>query len=141
MVPEISITKRKPFRVVATMTAFLFLAIPSFAHHGFTVQYDGTNRSNIKGTLAKIEWVNPHPYFYVDAKSAGGAVDSWTFETVSIGWLKRNGTTKDDFTDNIGKAVTVRACMAKSGVKYRGAAETVKLENGRTLAVGMNYER
>jgi|HubBroStandDraft_4_1064222.scaffolds.fasta_scaffold967717_1 hypothetical protein len=119
---------------------FLLLATPLSAHHAFTAEYDGTNCATVTGTLTKIEWENPHAYFHVDAKETGGSVASWAFETVSIGWLKRVGTARHDFEDNIGKNVTVRACMAKNGVKNRGAAETVKLEDGRTLTVGTDYE-
>jgi hypothetical protein len=125
---------------VGAMIALLFLVTPLSAHHAFTAEYDGSNCSDVKGTLTKVQWENPHAYFYVDAKDASGNVASWAFETVSIGWLKRVGTVREDFTSNIGKTVTVRACMARNGTKNRGAAETVKLEDGRTLTVGTDYE-
>jgi len=134
-------TRRKLLGALGAVVTLLFLASPSYAHHAFTAEYDGSNCSNVTGTLTKLTWENPHGYFYVDAKDASGSVANWAFETVSIGWLKRVGTTRQDFTDNIGKTVTVRACMAKSGTKYRGAAETIKFEDGRTLQVGTNYER
>ena len=134
-------TKRLFCSGVGTVVALLLLAIPLSAHHAFTAEYDGSNCADVKGTLTKLQWENPHGYFYVDAKDASGSINSWAFEMVSIGWLKRVGTTREDFTNNIGKTVTVRACMAKNGVKNRGAAETVKLEDGRTITVGTNYER
>jgi len=121
--------------------ALVLSAIPLSAHHAFTAEYDGSNCATVTGKLTKVDWENPHAYFYVDGKETGGSVASWAFETVSIGWLKRVGTSRHDFEDNIGKNVTVRACMAKNGVKNRGAAETVKLEDGRTLTVGTDYER
>jgi hypothetical protein len=133
-------TTRKVCCGASVIITLLFLAIPLSAHHAFTAEYDGNNCATVTGTLTKVDWENPHAYFYVDAKEAGGNVASWAFETVSIGWLKRVGTTRHDFDDNIGKTVTVRACMAKNGVKNRGAAETIKLEDGRTLTVGTNYE-
>jgi hypothetical protein len=133
-------TTRKVCGGAGAIIALLFLARPLSAHHAFTAEYDGSNCATVTGTLTKVDWENPHAYFYVDAKETGGNVASWAFETVSIGWLKRVGTTRHDFEDNIGKTVAVRACMAKNGVKNRGAAETIKLEDGRTLTVGTNYE-
>lgn len=133
-------TKSKFSGAVGTIITLLFLAIPSFAHHSFTAEYDGKNCADVTGTLTKFEWENPHGYFYVDAKDASGSVASWAFETVSTGWLKRSGTTRHDFSDNVGKTVTVRACLAKNGTKNRAAAETIKLEDGRTITVGTNYE-
>lgn len=123
------------------IAALLILTIPVSAHHAFTAEYDGSSCTNVTGTLTKVDWENPHAYFYVDAKDAGGSVANWSFETVSIGWMKRVGTTRRDFDDNIGKTVVVHACMAKNGTKNRGAAETIKLEDGRTITVGSNYER
>lgn len=115
-------------------------ALPVFAHHSFTAEFDGAKCANMTGTLTKIEWENPHGYFYMDIKDADGSSASWTFETVSIAWLKRSGTQRQDFLDNIGKVVTVRACLAKSASKNRGAAETLKMADGRTLTVGTDYE-
>jgi hypothetical protein len=132
--------KRRFCRRTGTVITILLLASPLLAHHGFTAEYDANNCSNVTGTLTKVQWENPHVYFYVDAKDEGGNVASWSFEAVSLEWLKRAGTTRRDFVDNIGKTVTVRACMAKSSTKNRGAAETVKLADGRTLTVGTNYE-
>jgi hypothetical protein len=133
-------TVRNACCIANVMLIFLLQAIPLSAHHAFTAEYDGGNCATVTGTLTKVDWENPHAYFYVDAKETGGSVASWAFETVSIGWLKRVGTTRHDFEDNIGKNVAVRACMAKNGVKNRGAAETIKLEDGRTLTVGTDYE-
>jgi hypothetical protein len=138
--PEDSMAKRKVCGGAATMITLLLLASPLFAHHGFTVEYDSSNCSTVTGTLTRLQWENPHVYFYVDAKDASGNPASWAFEAVSLEWLKRVGTTRRDFSDNIGKTVAVRACMARNGTKNRGAAETLKLEDGRTITVGTDYE-
>jgi hypothetical protein len=115
-------------------------AVPASAHHSFVAEFDSTKCTDITGTLTKFEWENPHGYFYMDAKDAGGNVASWSFETVSIAWLKRSGTQRQDFIDNVGKVITVRACLAKNGTKNRAAAETLKTADGRMLRVGTDYE-
>jgi len=109
--------------------------LPVFAHHGFQAEYDGSKVIYITGTLTKLEWENPHAYFWVDAKDAGGKVITWTFEGASPIAVKRTGTVRADFTSNIGKTVTVRAIPGKDGTN-KGAAETIKLPDGREVVVG-----
>jgi hypothetical protein len=120
--------------------ALMCVPYPALAHHSFQAEFDGAKCTNITGTLTKFEWENPHGYFYLDSKDESGSVTPWSFEMVSIGWLKRSGTQRQDFVNNVGKVVTVRACLAKSGAKNKGAAETLKLPDGRTLTVGTDYE-
>jgi len=118
----------------------LFMAAPVFAHHTFSVEYDAAKCSDMTGTLTKVDWQNPHVYFYVDLKDSGNQVASWSFEAVSVAFLKRSGIQRQDFVDNFGKLVTVRACLGKSGNSRRAAAETLKMADGRTLRVGSDYE-
>jgi uncharacterized protein DUF6152 len=110
------------------------LATPALAHHGFQFEYDGSKYVNSTGILTGIEWENPHIYFTVDVKDADGKVTSWRFEGSSVTLVKRSGVTLADFQDNIGKTVTVLACPAKRGLP-RGAAESVKLPDGRQIVV------
>jgi hypothetical protein len=95
---------------------------------------------DFNGTLTAIEWQNPHGYFHVDVKNASGGMDSWSFETVSLITLKRSGTSRRDFLDNIGKPVSVRGCLARNGAKNRAAAETLKLPDGQLRIVGQEVE-
>ena len=118
----------------------LLMAAPVFAHHTFSVEYDASKCSDMTGTLTKVDWENPHVYFSVDLKDADNQVTSWTFEAVSVAYLKRSGIQKQDFLDNTGKVVTVRACLGKSSSSKRAAAETIKMPDGRTLRVGSDYE-
>jgi hypothetical protein len=116
------------------LLSFVSFAVPAFAHHGFQFEYDGTKYINTTGVLTGIEWENPHIYFTVDVKDTDGKVKSWRFEGSSVSLVKRSGATLADFQDNIGKTVTVLACPAKRGLP-RGAAETVKLPDGRQIVV------
>ena len=122
------------------MAAPLFMAVPARAHHTFSVEYDASKCSDMTGTLTKVDWQNPHVYFYVDLKEADNQVASWSFEAVSVAYLKRSGIQRQDFESNFGKMVTVRACLGKSASGKRAAAETVKMPDGRTLRVGSDYE-
>src|SRR2546430_3069092 len=99
----------------AVITAGLLLpAVPSFAHHSFAAEFDATNCRDFTGTLTKIDWQNPHGYFYMDVKDANGKVESWSFQTYALITLKRAGIERQLFIDNIGKEVWVRGCLARS---------------------------
>lgn len=119
---------------------FALLVAPAFAHHTFSVEYDKEKCSDMTGTLTKVDWENPHVYFSVDLKDADNQVTSWTFEAVSVAYLKRSGIQRQDFLDNMGKAVTVRACLGKDSSAKRAAAETVTFADGRKAKVGSDYE-
>jgi hypothetical protein len=125
---------------ICTVTLLLPFALganvlPVFAHHGFQAVYDGSKVLYITGTLTKFEWENPHAYFWVDAKDESGKVTTWVFEGASPIAVKRTGTVRADFIANVGKSVTVRGIPGRDGTT-KGAAETIKLSDGREVVVG-----
>jgi hypothetical protein len=72
----------------------------------------------------------------MDIKDADGKAESWTFEMLSMVAMRRAGTDKQDFLDNIGKPITARVCPSKNSSPNRGAAESLKLSDGRVRVVG-----
>ncbi|PYS05467.1 MAG: hypothetical protein DMG12_07595, partial [Acidobacteria bacterium] len=70
-------------------------AVPVLSHHSFTAEYDGTKPVKVTGTVTKVEWTNPHIWFYVDVKDENGNVTSWAFSAAPPGVLQRRGITKD----------------------------------------------
>lgn len=134
--------KAKLFPEILLAIALLGAAGTAFAHHGFGVEFDGSKCMYLKGTLSGIDWQNPHAYLQVDVPGANGKVASWHLEMITPNALKRNGTTRQDFVDNMGKPMNARACPAKAGGgEFRGAAEYIKLGDGVLRIVGQLPER
>jgi Family of unknown function (DUF6152) len=104
-----------------------FAVIPLLAHHSFSAEFDGTKPIQLKGIVAKIEWANPHVYFYIDVKTADGKVEQWGCETAGPGGLLRRGWKRDSL--KIGDEVTVEGYRAKDGSKLADARH-VTLPNG-----------
>lgn len=128
--------------VLAAVCVLLGAAAPTFAHHQFGVEFDASKCANMKGTLTGVDWENPHAYFYMDITGTDGKTNNWRFEMITPNALKRNGTTRQDFLDNVGKPAEARACPTKAGgTAYRGSAEFLQLADGQIRVVGQNVER
>ena len=107
-------------------------AAAAYGHHSFSTEYDGTKTFEIKGTVSKVEWTNPHARFYVDTTESGKAV-TWNMELASPSALARNGWTSR--TLKVGDQVTVTGYAAKVAA-YRGDARSVVTADGRSLFGG-----
>ena len=76
--------------VAAMLCAGVLLCAPAArAHHSFAAEFDGKNCRDFNGTLTKLDWQNPHAYFYVDVKEPDGHVEAWSFQTYALITLRR----------------------------------------------------
>jgi hypothetical protein len=120
----------------AAAVAFVVAAVPVFAHHSVSSEFDTKNCRDFTGTLTSVSWQNPHMHFQADVKDASGKVESWQFQGYSTLTMTRAGTSRQDFLDNVGKEISVRGCLARSGTEHKAAAGVLKLSDGRQRQVG-----
>ncbi len=102
------------------------------AHHSETAEYDPTKSVKVSGTLSKVEWANPHVWFFVDVKDEGGKLTTWAFSTQPPGALMRRGITKDAL--KIGSVVNVEGARARDGSNNASARRLTFADGTNVLA-------
>jgi hypothetical protein len=120
--------------VILVSFSLLLLAIPALAHHSATAEFDSSKTFTVKGTLTKLEWVNPHVYMYADVTDENGKVIPYSFETGPPGNLRRAGVIRTMF--NVGDVVTIEAAVAKDGTKHLGLLKAMHFADGHTVVFG-----
>jgi Family of unknown function (DUF6152) len=117
------------------LTAAVALTTPLWAHHSFAAEYDSKQPVTLKGAVTKVEWMNPHVYFYIDVKDEQtGKVANWAFEMGAPAVIQRNGWTRNSM--KVGDIVIVEGTRAKSGATHGNARSVTMASTGQKLGAG-----
>ena len=122
-------------KLIAKLIAIVIVAVavPVFAHHSFSAEYDANKAITLKGVVTRFEWTNPHARFFIDVTDEKGNVTNWNLELGSPNILARAGWTRKALA--VGDKVTVEGALAKDGSKMANA-RTVTLAGGKTVFAG-----
>lgn len=101
--------------IVLGLFASVLLSIPLGAHHAVQAQFDFDRPIEFKGTLSKVEWINPHSYLHLDVKNQAGEVVTWAFETVGLNGLRQNGLRSASAGVKIGETYVFKGLRARNG--------------------------
>jgi hypothetical protein len=118
---------------VVLVAAMLLVAMPLSAHHSFAAEFDSSKLLTLKGTITKMEWLNPHSWLYIEVKSEDGKAEEWAIEFGAPNSLYRRGWLKSSLP--VGQTVTVSAYLAKDG-SHKANAQDVVLPDGKKLFAG-----
>ena len=107
------------------------------AHHSFAAEFDAAKKLKLTGTVTKVQWRNPHTYFYVDVKGEDGQIHNWAMELGSPNVLMRKGWTRDSL--KIGDQITIEGARARDN-SYKGNATSVVTADGKRMFNGSAEE-
>ena len=127
--------KSKLSLIALTASLLLAAAAPAFAHHAFAAEFDAKKPVKLRGTVTKMEGINPHTWIYLDVKKPDGTVEEWMIEAGTPNTLLRRGFTKDSL--KAGTEVLVDGYQSKDG-SLRANGRDLTLPDGKTLFLGSN---
>ena len=106
----------------------------ALAHHSFAAEFDASKPVKLSGVVTKVEWANPHIWFFMDVKGEDGTVTNWGFEMAGPAQLVRLGWKRDSM--KVGDAVTVEASRARDGTNHANAQSVVLTSTSQRLFAG-----
>jgi len=121
----------KRISIPALLLGMLAAAVCAYAHHSFAAEFDANKPVNITGAVTKVEWQNPHVWFYIDVKEASGKVTNWGVEMGSPNGLMRAGWDRNVM--KTGEIVTVEGSRAKDDSNNANARSVTLASTGKRL--------
>ena len=119
--------------ITAVIVLTMLAGAPVWAHHAFAAEFDAKKPVKLRGTVTKMEWINPHAWIHVDVKKEDGTVDEWMVEAGTPNTLLRRGFTRDSLKP--GTEIVVDGYQSKDG-SLRANGRDVTLPDGKTLFLG-----
>ena len=119
--------------IVAVVVALGARAVPVWAHHSFSAEFDVKKPIKFRGTLTKMEWVNPHAWLHIDVMTEDGKTEEWMVETAAPNSLLRRGYTKKSLP--IGAEILIEGFQARDG-SNKANGSSITFADGKRLFVG-----
>ena len=126
-------SSRTAYVTAGVALAVLVAAVPLLAHHAFSAEFDANRPVQLKGTVTKMEWINPHAWIHIDVTMEDGKVESWMVEGGTPNTLFRRGFTKKSLMP--GTVILVDGYQAKDGT-MKANGRNLTFEDGRRLFMG-----
>ena len=111
----------------------VIVVVPALAHHAFSAEFDASSPIEIRGTVTKMEWINPHSWITVSVQDSDGEVVTWEIEAGAPNAMFRRGFNRDSLP--VGTEVLINGYRAKDG-GMRANGRDITLPNGQRLFVG-----
>jgi len=121
-------------KLLSALAAVALATAAVAAHHSFAAEYNANDQATLVGTITKVEWTNPHTWFFIDVKDLQGQVVNWAIEGGAPTVLYREGWKPNSL--KVGDEVTVTIALAKDKSNKQGNAYLVKLPDGRCVFAG-----
>lgn len=116
-------------RCLALIISLVLSAAPVVAHHAFATEFDATQPITVRGFVTKVEWTNPHAWFYVNAVGESGDIENWGFEMGSPISLYNNGWSRDSL--KLGEEVIIDGTRARDGSNRVNARDVTMVRTGQ----------
>ena len=124
---------RRVLMVVFAAVVLFAVTVPVWAHHAFAAEFDASKPIKFKGTVTKMEWINPHAWIHIDVKGEDGKVIPWMIEAAAPNALLRRGWTKNSLPPGV--EILVEGYQAKDGAN-RANGSIITFTDGKKLFVG-----
>ena len=130
--------RNSAFRWLMVGFGVLLAAAPVMAHHSFAAEYDSKKPVTLKGIVTKVDWMNPHVYFYLDVKDEKGDITNWALEMGPPTLLQKAGWSRT--TMKVGDEVIVQGILAKDGAKQANARSVTMAATGQKLGAASSQD-
>jgi len=130
--------RNSAFRWMMLGFGVLLAVAPAMSHHSFAAEYDSKKPVTLKGIVTKVDWMNPHVYFYLDVKDEQGNVTNWALEMGPPTLLAKAGWNRN--TMKVGDEVIVQGILAKDGAKQANARSVTMAATGQKLGAASSQE-